>query len=246
MDDVRALLLATLRRTAPVRVRVYDAQDESYDVAVPTRRKRWSQVIETIEQRPWVRCALLDKAGGVLAHVANTEPAEPAGLEDISGGASAGAGGQALQTRMYLELMIKAQTTALTYRDKEHSALLQSMNACMQTVTAMALNLVEHTRQIAEIERSAVREHAQSQLDALMSSAQAQIAQASADRDISIDDVVELLRESPKLLQQLGPLIAGLGFLKPKPAAAAPAPAPAPSSPPPPAPAAPAKPGKRP
>lgn len=191
MDGVGGRLLAALRRCAPVKVRVYDAQDESRDVAVPTRRKRWSQVVETIEARPWVRVEMLDKAGAVLGYVENDGPAEE--LEDLGGGESRGG---VFRERMFLELMIKAQTTALQYRDKEHTTLLQNVSVILQTNA----NVMQETIAMMRLQR-----------DEAMAVAQ---LRAEAENGGDIGEIVKLIEASPKLMQSFGPLLAA--FLRPK------------------------------
>jgi hypothetical protein len=192
-DELGAKLLATLRRAEPVKVRVYDAQDDSRDIAVPTRRKRWSHVAQTIDARPWVRCELLDKSGGVLAYVINDGPAGE--LEELT---DREASGNQSQQRWFLEMMIRAQTTALTFRDKEHSALLQSMRDMLE------LNMA-NTRELMGIMRL--------QRDESMALAE---IRAAAEQNGDWDRVVKLIEASPKLLQTVGPILMAL---KPKPKA---------------------------
>lgn len=203
MDSVGERLLAQLRRVAPVKVRVYDAQDESRDVAVPTRRKRWSQVVLTVEARPWVRVELLDKAGAILGYVENDGAAEE--IEDI--GAPAGGGGRSIEARWMLELMLKAQRTALEFRDKEHSALLASMTA-MLDVNA------QNMRETVGIMRQ--------QRDEAMELAR---IRAAAEAGGDLDQIIKLVEASPQLMQAIGPLL-GL-LLKPKRIEAKATPAPA-------------------
>lgn len=129
-------LLLTLRRQCPAKVRVYDAADESRDIAVPQRRRKWDQVIAAIEARPWVRCEMLDKAGAVLGYVDNDGPA--AELEDLDGASARGA----RDVERYLGLMLKAQQTALTFRDREHQELLRGVVDVLRTQTDAIKQLV--------------------------------------------------------------------------------------------------------
>lgn len=208
MDEVAARLLAALRSAHPVRVRVYDAQEQPREIAVPTRRKRWSQVVETVEAIPWVRVEMLDKAGGILGYVKNDGPADE--VEELT----APAGAAASQARWMLELMIRAQTTALQYRDKEHTTLLASV------------------REVLDVQSQAMREMIglmRAQRDEAMELAQIRAAAAQGD---GMDEIVKLIEASPKLMQTLAPVL-GLLF-RPKQLAAAPqAPPPAPQTPPP-------------
>lgn len=191
MDDVGAKLLASLRRTAPVKVRAFDAEDTPRDIAVPTRRKRWSQVVATIESRPWVRVELLDKSGAVLGYVENDGPADE--IEEL--GPSGPAGAQIAQARWYLDTMIKAQTAALSFRDKEHSALLQGMVNLLQ-VSA------EQTRELVVFMRL--------QRDAAIETVAARAAATARGDEFDLEQLAEVIKASPKLLQALAPIFMGL------------------------------------
>lgn len=186
-DELGAKLLATLRSLAPVRVRVYDAQDEHRDIAVPTRRKKWAQVVNTIEARPWIRAELLDKQGCVLGYVQNDGPAGD--IEDITDHDTSAQQGM---HRWFLEMMIRAQTTALSFRDKEHAALLEAMRGMMELNTA-------NTRELMGIMRL--------QRDEAMELAQIRAAAAEGG---DFDQILKLIESSPKLLQTLGPLLMAL------------------------------------
>lgn len=183
MDTVAEQLLMHLRRIAPHKVRVYDASDEHRDVAVPTRRRKWAQVIATIEARPWVRCELLDKAGAVLGYVENEGPAGE--LEELAGPATA----RASEQRWLLELMIKAQTTALNFRDKEHAALLTGVREMM----AVQTDAMRETIALMREQRDIVAETAS--------------LKAAAEKGDDLDQIVKLIEASPKLMQVLGPLV---------------------------------------
>lgn len=186
MDTVAEQLLMHLRRIAPHKVRVYDASDEYRDVAVPTRRRKWAQVISTIEARPWVRCELLDKSGAALGYVENDGPAGE--VEDLGGGATP----RAAEQRWLLELMIKAQTTALSFRDKEHAALLSGVRDMM----AVQTEAMRETIALMREQRDIVQETA--------------AIKAAADKGDDLEQIVKLLEASPKLMQVLGPVIMAL------------------------------------
>lgn len=190
MDTVAETLLTHLRRIAPHKVRVYDASDEYRDVAVPTRRRKWAQVIATIEARPWVRCELLDKSGAALGYVENDGPAGD--VEEIGAPATS----RAAEQRWLLELMIKAQTTALNFRDKEHAALLQGVRDMMQVQTEAMRETIGLMRE----QRDIVQETAQ--------------LKAAAEKGDDLDQIVKLIEASPKLMQVMGPLI--MAFRAPK------------------------------
>jgi hypothetical protein len=188
MDTIAATLIAHLRRVSPVKVRVYDSSDEYRDVAVPQRRRRWGQVVEAIEARPWVRCELLDKSGAALAYVENAGPAGD--LEDLGGSEPKAAAAQ--QTRYFLELMIKAQTTALTFRDKEHAALLASV------------------REVLEVQTQSMREMMLIMREQRDAAAEVATMRAAAESGSDIDQVVKIIEASPKLMQMMGPVVAML------------------------------------
>jgi len=188
VDPVIPKLLQALRRLAPHLVRVFDGSDEYRDIAVPTRRKRWSQVIDTIEARPWIRCELRAKGGAVLGYVERDER-EPAGeLEDIT----ARMPPEAQHMRWYLDMMLRAQTMALTMVNKEHAAMFGAMQGILEVQTQATREIVELMRQ----QRDAAAELA--------------TIRATATQDDGLEQILKILEASPKLMTQLGPVIAGL------------------------------------
>lgn len=223
MDAIADRLVAKLRQVAPARVRVVNASDEAHEVAVPNRRKRWSQVSETIEARPWVRAELLDKHGAVLGFVDNDGPAgEPEELGMTVGGGRVG------ELRVLLELLLRGQREALSFRDKEHGALLQAM------VEFTRVNM-ESTRELTILMRE------QREVAAETAAMRAAAVQKD-DGQLDTEELIKLIKASPKLLAEiapvLGPLIMRL-LPAPPPIVTTPrpqAPTPPPSSPPAPAP----------
>jgi len=203
MDPVADRLLATLRRLAPAKVRVYDSSDDHRDIAVPSQRKRWGHVVQTIEARPWLRCELLDKSGAVLGYVENDGAAGE--VEELT--PAPGGGGGAAQSRWFLEMMIKAQTVALTYRDKEHIVLMQGMRDLMGAQTDAMRELTNLYRVQRDV------------------SAEVATMKAAAENGGDVDQIIKLIEASPTLLQALGPLLAAL--MAPKRLAARPASKPA-------------------
>lgn len=186
MDGIAEQLLQTLRKLAPVSVKVIDAQEDARDIAVPNGRKRWSQVAATIEAMPWVRCELLDKAGRVLGYVLNEGAADA--LEDVSAPASSASA----QARWQLELMLRAQQVALTYRDKEHAQLLHSVREILEVNTQSMREMVN----IMRMQRDEAVEVAN--------------LRAAAENGGDMDQILKLIEASPKLMQVLGPLLMGL------------------------------------
>jgi len=144
-------LLAALKRHNPARVRAYSGDDDFREIAVPTRRQRWTVVIAAIVERSWSRCELLDKGGAVLGYCNNTEPAGV--LEDL-----APAGGAIKEAERIVALVIKAQRDAMTFRDAEVTNLLKAqgdvvreMTAGMRALTAMYAEQVQAAEQVAEL-----------------------------------------------------------------------------------------------
>jgi hypothetical protein len=198
MDAVADRLLAKLRQLAPHRVRVYDGSGEHRDVSVPNRRKRWSAVIEAIEAKTWVQCELLDKGGAVLGYVENDGEAKE--LEQLSPGGA--------KDRWFLEMMLKAQDTALKWRNKEHADLLTGMRDLLEVNTHATRELVE----IFRVQRDV--------------SADVAAMQAAAANGGDMDQIIKLIEASPQLMQVVGPLLQLLlqrGKAKPKLAAPGPA-----------------------
>lgn len=235
--DTADRLVGKLRQVAPVRVRVVNASDEAYDVAVPNKRKRWSQVCETIESRPWVRAELLDKHGAVLGFVEN-ESGPATEIEDLG---MTAAGGRMGDIRMVLELILRAQREALSFRDKEHAALLQSI------VEFMRVNM-DNTRELTVLMRE------QREVAAETAAMRAAAVPQREDGSLDVDELVKLLKASPKILQEVAPVVGPLIMrLLPSPAPQRPPPAPAPAAPsspapapaPPAAPSSPARPPRR-
>lgn len=187
VDPVIPKLLQALRRLAPHSVRVFDGSDEYRDVAVPTRRKRWSQVIDTIDARPWLRCELRAKGGSVLGYV-EREEREAGELEDLPSKMPP----EAQHMRWYLDMMLRAQTMALTMVNREHAAMFAAMQGILEVQTQATREVIELMRQ----QRDAAAEIA--------------TIRATAAQDDGLDQILKIIEASPKLMQQVGPLLAGL------------------------------------
>lgn len=166
-------LLASLKRHNPAKVRAYTSDDDARDIAVPTRRRRWGQVIEAINARSWVRVEMLDRSGAVLGYVENVEPATE--LEPL------GEGGDSKEIRMaerIVKLVLAGQRDAMTFRDAEVTALLKAqgdvvreMTAGMRALTAMYQEQVQAAEQVAELRATAAAGGDGNQLKELMEAA---------------------------------------------------------------------------
>lgn len=175
-------LLKTLQRFAPAKVRAYSGDDDARDIAVPTRRKKWSQVIAAIEARSWTRVELLDKSGAVLAYVDNVEPARE--LEDLDGGKASKVRSE---TEWMVKLVISAQRDAMTFRDAEVKSLLTAQGDVVREMSAAM-------RDLGAIYRE--------QRESATASATAR-AEAAAAAAAGGDSFKELMEALPQILQAL-------------------------------------------
>lgn len=178
-------LLATLKRHNPSKVRAYAGDDDHRDIAVPTRRKRWSQVIEAIDAKSWTRVELLDKSGAVLAYVDNTGPASE--LEDV--GDNSRASKTRSESEWIVNLVIRAQREAMTFRDSEVQSLLRAQGDVVRELSRAMQDLsgIYTEQRKAAVETAEIR------------------AAATAGGS----EWKELLEAAPQLLQML-PLLRGL------------------------------------
>lgn len=180
-------LLQALKRYNPTRVRAYATDDgDARDIAVPTRRKKWTQVIAAIDARSWSRVEMLDKAGAILGYVENTGPA--AELENLSGDRTAG---ELRLAERIVSMVTRAQRDVMTFRDAEVTALLKAqgdvvreMTTGMRELSSMYREQVGAAEQLAEM-------------------------RTRAEQVPQKDQLTELLEALPTLLQAL-PLLKGL------------------------------------
>jgi hypothetical protein len=188
-------LLATLKRHNPSKVRAYAGDDDHRDIAVPTRRKRWAQVIEAIEAKSWTRVELLDKSGAVIAYVENTSAASE--LEDVGEGKVSRTRSE---SEWILNLVIRAQREAMGFRDAEVQSLLRAQG---DVVRELSRAMQELSGIYTEQRKAAV-----------------ETAEIRAAATAGGSEWKELLEAAPQLLQML-PLLRGLlasgGSSQPKP-----------------------------
>lgn len=187
-DATQEKLLATLKSHNPHKVRAFNGEDDSRDIAVPQRRRRWAAVIGAIEARPWSRVELLDKSGAVLAYVDNEGPARD--VEDV-GPSYAGIGGQLLLGERIAAVAMKAAREAVLSRDEEMKALLAAQGTVVREMAAAVKSLGEVYR-----EQNVAAEEA----------AEARALAATAGQS---SELKELLDAVPQIVQAL-PIIRAL------------------------------------
>lgn len=129
-------LLATLKRFNPAKVRAYAGDDDFRDIAVPTRRKKWNQVIEAVEAKSWTRVELLDKSGAVIAYCDNTGPAGD--LEELEPGRGSKVRNDA---EWIVALVIRAQRETMAFRDSEMTSLLRAQGDVVREMSAAMKDL---------------------------------------------------------------------------------------------------------
>lgn len=166
-------LYASLKRHNPARVRAFTSDDDVREISVPTRKRRWPQVVEAIEARSWSRVELCDKGGAVLGYVENTEPARE--LEAIEG-----SGGAVREAERIMALVLRAQRDTMTFRDAEVTSLLKAQGdvvrelvAGMRALTALYQEQVTAAEQAAELRTMAAQTPERGQLAELLEAAPA-------------------------------------------------------------------------
>lgn len=179
-DATTQTLLATLKRHNPHKVRAYNGEDDSRDIAVPQRRRRWASVIEAIEARAWSRVEMLDKSGAVLGYVDNEGAARD--VEELTP-SFAGVGGQLMLGERIARLCMESVRTAVNQRDEQMTALLAAQGAVVKEMAAAVQSIAEVYRE----QTVAAEEAAESRAAA---------AAASAGGDMQ-----QLLQAMPQLLQ---------------------------------------------
>lgn len=176
-------LLAKLRSFQPYAIKAIDAAEGERNIAVPDRRRKWASVLEALDARPWVRVELLDKKGATLAYHDNDDM--PGDMESIGEGVPA----KHAETAGMLRIMLDAQRTALSFRDKEFTTL-------MATVTDVIREQGNATKQLVALYQAQV-------------AVTADVAYAKAQHDSGGDlqQWKEILEASPELLAKFAPLL---------------------------------------
>lgn len=176
MESITERLLAQLKKLNPSKVRAI-AGDEVREIAVPERRKRWSQVIEAITAGPWHRCELVNKRGEVLGYVDNTAPASD--LEDLPDNKKRS------DVEWIVNTIVRAQREALSYRDSEVRELLQAQGQVVR-------ELAQGMRAISDLYREQVV--AARDIGAMQASGNGDIMQQLLDAGPELIKVLPLLR----------------------------------------------------
>lgn len=158
-----AKLLATLKRHTPAKVVAMRGEDEQQVISVPGKRKRWAQVIGAVESRSWLSVDLLDKSGGLIITVENTDPARE--LRDLE--AHSGGGAELRLAERIVALVLKGQRDTMTFRDAEVSSLLKAqgdtlreMSNGMRALSSLYQEQVGAARDIASMQVQAAKEQA--------------------------------------------------------------------------------------
>lgn len=143
-------LTASLRRHNPHKVNVMLGDELQRTIAVPQRRRRWAQVVEAVEAKPWSMCELMDKSGAVLGYVENDSA--PTDAEDISGPQSA-----CSQAERITALVLRGMREAMSFRDSELQALtraqgdvVREMVVGMRALTELYRAQVDTAADVAE------------------------------------------------------------------------------------------------
>lgn len=184
-------LLASLKRHNPSTVRSYASDDDFRDISVPTRRRRWSQVIEAIEGRAWTRVELLDKKGAVLGYVENTAPAGE--LESLPDGTPKAQREVERIAALVVNTAAALMRDVVKSRDTEVTALLTAQREVMK-------DMGQSMRELANLYREQV---------GVAADVAAARERANAAAGAPTSEIKELMEALP-MLMQLIPLVRGL------------------------------------
>lgn len=199
-------LLPILKRyPAVTSIRAYAGDDDAREIAVPTRRRKWAQVIAAVESAPWSRLELLDAKGRIVAAVDNEAvDAELAPAPALSGPAVSGS---FLEAERIVGLVLRAQDMALKARDAEHTALLRAQGDVVREMVAGMRELAGlHREQLAAAHELA---------DTRVETVAAQVEAASRVDDSG--DLKQFMEAMPVILQALPMLRSMLGSGTPAP-----------------------------
>lgn len=129
-------------------VRVFQNDDAIRDLPVLRKKKRWDAVRLVLDKLAWTSIEMLDKGKGTLARIDNEGPAEH--VEDITGA-------QATREDRLLNLLLRAQREALTFRDAETTAALKANVDVMREMSTSVATLAGLYREtIATVQERAM------------------------------------------------------------------------------------------
>lgn len=120
---------------------------------MPTRRKKWGQVIAAIDAKAWSRVELLDKSGSALAYVDNDGPARE--VEELAP-SFVGMGGQMLLAERIAALCMNSVARAVSQRDEETKALLVAQREVVSASVASVREMAEAVKSLGEVYRENV------------------------------------------------------------------------------------------
>lgn len=185
-------VLATLKRYAPAQVRAY-VGDEPRDIAVANVRKKWSRVVQTLDNMgAWSRIEMLDKKGALIHTLENTDPAGE--LQDL--GAPSG---KAAEVERMLQIVLKAQREAMAFKNEELQGVFRAQGEVVAALTSHVRSLSQlHAEQMA-----AMRDLMQVRTDAATEAAIASTADPEGN-------MVKQLVEAMPLIQAAMPLLKGM------------------------------------
>ena len=166
-------LIAEVKRCAPSKLLVY-CGDECREVAVPNTRNRYHRVEQVVGAFAWTRVELLDKTGAVVGVVENSDRPASA-LAHVPNA-------EASRDEMLLNLLIRAQQSALANREAETKEALRASTEIVRVLT-------DSFKQLAILHRE--------QLIAAVDAAESR-AEAESSSEMS-----QLLEAAPLLLQAL-------------------------------------------
>jgi hypothetical protein len=121
-------LTAALQKHKPTDVLVFQGEELTRTVKVPTNRKKWSAVCAVVAKLQWDTLELRARGGDVLAIIE-----APTAQNDNAADTARDSRDERL-----LKLLISAQREALTYRERESAAALA---ACVQVMSQMVVSM---------------------------------------------------------------------------------------------------------
>ncbi|HLB45367.1 MAG TPA: hypothetical protein VJK49_08230 [Candidatus Limnocylindrales bacterium] len=138
----------TVKAWAPAIVRVYTADDQQTDIAIPPKiRTRWHRFAQTLAAFPsWVRLEALDAKKQVVGVIENADAAADQLDGDFADLAEVGAGdGRAAEVAQLMKVMLAGQDLVLRRQNEQSDRL---MEACVELVRVYGARIVELERTV--------------------------------------------------------------------------------------------------